>query len=72
MHAGVGNEHEDNSCDDTGGDDPLIGVLDFDYMVARLPEDLLESSPETSQEPTPSQGTEQRKEADTVNRVHAI
>ena len=77
MHAGVCNEHvdEDSSDDNMGGNQPLIRELDLDGVVAQVPDDLLEPTPEhqpTVQDATPSQQYAAQGERRETERVHTI
>ena len=55
MHAGVCNEHvEDSSNEEVEASQPLIRELELDGVAVQVP-DLLEPSPEYQPEPTPSQ-----------------
>ena len=74
MHAGVCNEHvEDSSGEEAEANQPLIRELELDGVAAQVP-DLLEPSPEhqpTTKEPTP--GTAQQYAAPgatEAERVH--
>ena len=54
MHAGVCNEHAEDSDEEGEASQPLIRELELDGIAAQVP-DLLEPSPEHQPESTPSQ-----------------